>query len=284
MITYGFADALDGPALTRLWNAGFEGYFVTLAFDEPALAEHIARHDVSLADSIVALDDGAPIGFALLGVRARRAWVGGMGVAPAYRRRGLGGDIMARLLAHVAEREMDVVTLEVLEQNWARRLYEAHGFQVTRVLLALGGTIELDADASATEVVSVADALAVADRVRASGPAPAWQREPATITAAARVTPDVVARAVRLDGGAVITAPRPDGGTRLLEAVAIDDDAARALLGPVAGRTITIGVEPEDTPFCRALLAAGARVWNRQYEMRRAMRQMGDTPGHDRAR
>ena len=49
---------------------------------------------------------------------------------PAYRRRGLGGQVMKALLAEARARRLAFVTLEVRESNFpAIALYEAHGFR-----------------------------------------------------------------------------------------------------------------------------------------------------------
>jgi len=65
--------------------------------DAAALARHIEHNDISLDDSPVATAE-VPAAFALLARRGADAWIGGMGTAPAYRRRGLGGRVTAAAL------------------------------------------------------------------------------------------------------------------------------------------------------------------------------------------
>jgi len=76
------------------------------------------------------------IGIALLAVRGDQAWVSGVGVVPAWRRRGVGRTMMERLIASAREMGAKQIKLEVIAQNTpARRLYKSLGFRVARELL-----------------------------------------------------------------------------------------------------------------------------------------------------
>src|SRR5215210_1476703 len=91
--------------------------------------------DVDLARSRVAVDNGGPVGVALLGVRGRVGWIGGMGVARRARRSGVGRGLMDAVLESARAARLPEVTLEVIEQNEpAIRLYEQLGFRDTRLL------------------------------------------------------------------------------------------------------------------------------------------------------
>jgi ribosomal protein S18 acetylase RimI-like enzyme len=117
----------------------FREYLVPISFDGPAYALHFAANDVDLAASPIWYDGDEVVAAAVLGVRGRRGWIGGFGVAPAHRRRGLGHALLADVLERAWSLGLVSVTLEVLAENTAaRRLYEAAGFTPVRRLIAFG--------------------------------------------------------------------------------------------------------------------------------------------------
>ena len=58
--------------------------------DEAAVEFLVRTFDLDLDASLVAVDDGEPVGLVNLGVRGERGWIGGLGVVAEARRRGLG--------------------------------------------------------------------------------------------------------------------------------------------------------------------------------------------------
>ena len=83
---------------------------------------------------VVALQDGAPGGWAGLCDYPDEAWVQTMAVAPAAQGWGLGARLLGALLEEAARRRQRVVSLEVRADNpVAQRLYERHGFVRTGV-------------------------------------------------------------------------------------------------------------------------------------------------------
>lgn len=94
------------------------------------LSEISARHTTCLA----ARSGGLLVGYAVLAALGREGdrefEVHTIGVDPAFRGRGIGRTLLRRLLA-VADSERAPVVLDVRTDNVpARRLYEAHGFEV----------------------------------------------------------------------------------------------------------------------------------------------------------
>ncbi len=66
---------------------------------------------------------------ALLAFRGTRAWVGGFGVAPGHRGRGLGQQCAEEMLKTAAQQGAQTIELEVfVENDAARRVYEKVGF------------------------------------------------------------------------------------------------------------------------------------------------------------
>ena len=144
----------------------------------------------------MAFDDDETVGLANLAVRGERAWIGGIGVIPSARRRGIGRALMEAVL----EEAPPTVTLEVIEQNEpARRLYEQLGF-VTRRTLEVW---TLAAEVGAAEVRDV--------EPRPLGqPDLPWQREDAS-------TPPGCER-IEVDGGAAPSGSRTEVGIGQLAA------------------------------------------------------------------
>ncbi len=127
--------------LTEAYNESRVDYIVPMPMNTSRLDEYIHSYDVDLSASWVAVERGdegkrKKLGLAMLGVRDERAWITRMGVLPAGRRQGIGGSLMEQLLASAAERELDTVWLEVIENNVpAHQLFLKYGFCETRALV-----------------------------------------------------------------------------------------------------------------------------------------------------
>ena len=122
---------------TAVTNAVYADYYVPIHFTGDQLAAVERSHDVDLARSLVATAGKELIGIALLAVRGKRAWVGGLGVLPAWRRKGIARAMMVFLITALDDLGIRQVSLEVISQNApALRLYEPLGFQIVRELLS----------------------------------------------------------------------------------------------------------------------------------------------------
>jgi ribosomal protein S18 acetylase RimI-like enzyme len=164
------AAALDGV---------FAEYLVPISFSEPIYAIHVSANDVDLGSSPIWYDDDdAVVAAALLGVRDARGWIGGFGVAPEHRKRGLGRALLCELVERAWALGLTSIALEVLAENVAaRRTYEAGGFGSTRRLQTFGADAKRferrPADAAYTNAEPFLD---VPNDV-----APCWQREAASL-------------------------------------------------------------------------------------------------------
>jgi len=110
------------------------------AFSARTLGATVARDDILLDHSYVAMRGGAPVGVALVAVRPARGGprtrLAGMGVVPEARRTGIARAMLERVVAGARARGSPTVALEAFERNTAAvRLYEGYGFVVTRRLL-----------------------------------------------------------------------------------------------------------------------------------------------------
>ncbi len=239
------ADGFELAELAALFNAGYEGYFVPLHVDEAALAFMVDAWDIDLGRSRVALRDGAPVGIVNLGVRGDRGWIGGLGVVPAVRRKGIGRALMEAVLA-VAPGH---VTLEVLEQNEpAIRLYEELGFTRTRVLEVWSLTAHLRPVEARTGEL----------RPLGQDDLP-WQRADESLPPGCEL--------IEVDRGAAlirVTGPR----VGIAQLAASDEEAAAELLAAARGRGESLHFMnvPETDPASAALRRLGGSLDLRQFE------------------
>lgn len=111
---------------------------------------HVVAGDLDLDSSPVLIDGGELVGFSYLGRRGDRGWIGGFGVAPAHRGRGVGREIFAEQMAVIRRLGLARVQLEVLRQNWAKKLYARGG-------IALGVTETLAQHEMQHEMMWTAD-------------------------------------------------------------------------------------------------------------------------------
>lgn len=229
------ADRFSLAELAALFTAGYEGYFVPFQVDEPTMRYMVETWDIDLSRSRVVEGKG----FCNLAVRGERGWIGGVGVVPGERRKGLARALMEAVL----EEAPPTVTLEVLEQNdHAKRLYETLGFETTRLL----------------EVWSLPEVAEV--EARRVDPSPLggsdlpWQREDASL-------PEGGYERWEVDGGAMLLR-----NNNVLQLEARDLDAATALLS--RGKPLSYVNVPEGDVASAALALLGGTMTLRQYEMR----------------
>lgn len=99
----------------------------TMPWRESTFRGLMRRPSASLAVAEVA---GSLAGFSVTWFAADEAELGDLAVAPAFRRRGVGGVLLDRVLAECVARGTRALYLEVRESNAAARvLYERAGFE-----------------------------------------------------------------------------------------------------------------------------------------------------------
>lgn len=293
------ASSIDLEGLVELWNLAYAGYFVPMSWGVAQLDQHVRAGSIDLDRSLVWRDGEQPVALSLLGIRPARpgsdgghssaggvascahhlcehglrGWVGGFGVVPSHRGRGLATRLMREHLDLLRHSGLRHVQLEVLTQNWAAKSYERAGFTTTRRLLVLQGELASPHEPGRQGVFAdpsqVPDLIGQLDRLHAAY-APAWTREGAGLPA----VPDglrclTVGAADDLDAVALV---REGAGTvQVLDAVARDGSAARTLVAGLAhehaGRVCRLVNEPEGSPLVDALAEAGVREVMAQYEM-----------------
>lgn len=129
---------VDFAAFTDAFNLAYSDYYVPISMTQPAFHALFERDDIAPESSVVAVQDGQIVGTGLLGIRDRTGWIGGMGVIPAQRRKGIGRQMMRYLIEQARTRGLETIDLEVIEANrGAWHLYQSLGFTRRRYLLVL---------------------------------------------------------------------------------------------------------------------------------------------------
>jgi ribosomal protein S18 acetylase RimI-like enzyme len=239
--------------LAELFTASYEGYFVPFRVDEPTFDFMVDVFDLDLAGSLVAIDDGVPVGLANLGLRGTRSWLGGVGVVPSRRGEGIGELLTRRLLDRARAAGAREMALEVIVDNHpAIALYEKLGFERTRELEVLSLAREESAAAADEATLEAARALVRAERDAAEP----WQRDDDTVD--------------RLEARDPAPRARVAGETVSLVQAAGDQPGLQTILAALRSRgTVSAVNYPAGGAVANALHAAGASasVVLRQYEM-----------------
>jgi GNAT superfamily N-acetyltransferase len=270
------ADHVDVGLRADLINAAYADYYVPMYLTTDSMRSVDDLYDVDLARSVVAYDRSEPVGLALLSRRGDRGWVSGVGVLPAWRRRGIGQLLMETLLKGAREAGVGQVTLEVIAQNRAARaLYAALGFVERRELLCWRRA----ADADALPIPEERLAEASLDELLAHfadwhDQPPCWQGEAATL---GKMADRVRGYRLELDGAAAAYCLISERGEALMlmdvginpqfGAVTAGRTLLQALVGLHRGRALALNNVPVDSDLNRALAALHFLVGVRQLEM-----------------
>lgn len=137
-VDYRAVTDVDFRAFTAAFNLAYSDYFTPISMTVSSFRSLIERDDLSLEDSVAAVEDGRIVGTGLLGIRENGGWIGGMGVVAEYRRRGIGRQMMLFLMERARQRGLSHINLEVIEQNHgAHILYKSLGFVDMRGLVSV---------------------------------------------------------------------------------------------------------------------------------------------------
>lgn len=121
-------------------NDIFADYIVPMKSTRPFFLDFLRSVGGDLANILVALDGERIVGYVNPVIDGQEAWIGGVGVLPAYRRRGLGRELMRAGEEFALRKGASEISLEVIEGNsGAQRLYESIGYLQTRKYLTAEG-------------------------------------------------------------------------------------------------------------------------------------------------
>ncbi len=256
-----FADAAIGEGAAAL-NRVFANYLIPIAFNPEQLRLHMSYNDVDATRSPLWFDDeGRVLAAALLGVRGKRGWIGGFGVAPEYRGQGYAKQILERVIAIARDGGLESIVLEVLRDNApAIGLYRAGGFAIVRELRSFERMLENAAMPHGYMRAPALQFIEHADAVR-----PCWQRERGTLrngavsTAVANQAGTYAAYRSNAQMAQVLKlhAAGPADLATLAQAVAADRPSQRVMLLN----------EPAESAIVEYALTAGWSEPFKQYEM-----------------
>ncbi|MED1201762.1 GNAT family N-acetyltransferase [Heyndrickxia acidicola] len=170
--------------ILKAWNKGFEGYFVPINMTLDSFLSRMVHEGISSELSIVAFDKEEPVGIILNGFRdikgTKHSWNGGTGVAPAYRRKGVGRKLMDETLRIYEAQDVSVATLEAIAENHkAISLYESCGYQVTGKVAhySLTGPLQLT-DEALNDTFTVTNArIGDVSALEIFNPSTTWQTQ-----------------------------------------------------------------------------------------------------------
>jgi GNAT superfamily N-acetyltransferase len=248
------ARELSRAERAALFTAAYEGYAIPFRVDEPNLAFIEETFDIDVGASRIAFRGDAPVGLGNLGVRGEDAWVGGVGVVPAARRRGVGESLMRALHEDARGRGIRRVWLEVIVENTgAHALYEKLGYRTVRDVQVWSLTVSEDGAEAALEVPAAEAHDRIRELRRTREP---WQRDDVSLAKYGDMRGLATA-----DGAAVF---RGSGPIQLLQ---IAGDAEPLLRTLQCRDTVSVLNLPVDDSTSAVLRELGGSVRVRQHEM-----------------
>ena len=263
------AAASTRESLAALWNRAYDGYYVPLHWKPEQFDRHVRRAGIDLALSRVGRIEGLSFGLSLAAGLGEQAWIGGFGVAPEFRRKGLAGRLIEAQVAALDARGIRRTRLEVIDFNPARRVYDAAGFEAERELLLLEGAVP-DGGAPGT-VLSLDRVVQAHGALHDSAPA-TWRRGLPSLVRTVVEERTVMLGVERAGDLAAFAVASPElSRVVLIDAAAADRRAADALLAALGARwpntPLRLVDEPAEGPIAKAWTAAGFEAPLRQVEM-----------------
>jgi ribosomal protein S18 acetylase RimI-like enzyme len=121
-------------------NEIFSDYIIPMKSSKQFFIDFQNSVGGDMRNVIVALSDKHIIGYVNPVVDGREGWIGGVGVIPSARGKGVGKMLMTAAEDFCREKGVSEVSLEVIEGNLrAQRLYEKLGYSATRKYLTAEG-------------------------------------------------------------------------------------------------------------------------------------------------
>jgi RimJ/RimL family protein N-acetyltransferase len=267
MGTFSFSNALNYSItqLSEMHNESFTGYFLPLNMTAEQTALFWRIYHIDARHTIVMHDEQQHFaGITRIGVRGKRSWCGGFGIAPAFRGQGASKVLATQMVEEARANDLATLQLEVLTQNSrAIRAYESAGFVIQRQLYGLEiATEALPASSTDTTIKSVAPEKLLARLLQDEKPC--WQREPATLIA-------LSVEGFSSPQGDFLVTRSPERVN--LQACMLSYDLSNAelagLLRQIAGAATSIMVnnEPGESPFLARCRDLGFQEKYSQHEM-----------------
>jgi ribosomal protein S18 acetylase RimI-like enzyme len=186
-------------ALIDAQNDIFQDYIIPMKSSRQFFIDFLKSVGGDLKNVMVALDGDRIVGYVNPVVDDNQAWVGGIGMLPSHRSRGIGTRLMLATEEFCRAKGAREISLEVIEGNAkAERLYRRLGYQGTRkYITAEGKPTRFEGFGDMPEHASLDEVLDLHGR---SYMDTCWQkRKPDAVTASAHA-----AECYRVDGGFVL--------------------------------------------------------------------------------
>jgi ribosomal protein S18 acetylase RimI-like enzyme len=205
-------------------NDIFADYIVPIRASREFFSEFMRSVGGRTEDIIVALSGEKVVGYVNPVVDGGEAWIGGLGVVPSMRNRGLGARLMGAAEDFAREEGVDGMILEVIEGNLvAERLYDRLGYSQRATFLSAEGRAAHFAGFG--EMPEQADLKALASLHKRAYENTCWQRRKTFALAESART----CEAYRTDEGFVLL--RRIAGTGFIPFLAVDPDYRRQGIG-----------------------------------------------------
>ncbi|WP_339290959.1 GNAT family N-acetyltransferase [Paenibacillus sp. FSL W8-0187] len=142
MITYKPLSELPIREVSELWNHSFEGYMVNASMPLDRFIARIGNDGLCMERSLACYMDGVPAGIVMNSFReedgVKIARNGGTAIAPDFRGKGIGKNMMEKNAELYVEQGVRRAYLEAISTNAAAiRLYESVGYEIIDRLLIM---------------------------------------------------------------------------------------------------------------------------------------------------
>ena len=156
-------------------NDIFADYIIPLRSTNQFFLDYLKSVGGDLASVLVALDEKKIVGYVTPVIDGHEMWIGGLGVRPAYRSRGIGTKLLRAAEEVCKKKGVNTALLEVIEGNdRAQRLYERLGYKLTKkYVTAEGKPSQYEGFGKVPKLSSLADMMYMHER---SYSGTCWQR------------------------------------------------------------------------------------------------------------
>ena len=186
-------------ALVAAQNEIFADYIIPTKSTKQFFIEFLKSVGGSLTDVQVALDGTRIVGYVNPVIDGREGWIGGIGVVPDCRSKGVGTQLLNSAEAECRMRGVESIFLEVIDGNdRAKKLYESLGYvTVRKFVTAEGKPARFEGFGQSPKVASFSDVLYLHERAYSNA---CWQRR----KRAAIVQSAKGAELYKMEGGFVV--------------------------------------------------------------------------------
>lgn len=165
--------------LAEAWNRCWQGYPYEMNFTEAHMKAWLYHMQVDLSHSIVLFESGKIVGFSLLALDGAEGWIAGTSIDPQFRGKHLFAPLMYSQVNKARDLGLQRISLEVLTENHAAKVYQAVGFKRFRELLSYRIPSETLSPKHARRVLRPFHEVSLKDYFEArrhAGFSPVWQR------------------------------------------------------------------------------------------------------------